>query len=204
MTVAFGTSTPTSTTVVATSTSISPATNAVITRSRSSTGSRPCNAARRRPASGPSASMGNTSITATGGRWPSPSPSSSGSSSRSRSDSAPPPPIRGHTTNACRPVATSSRIRVHVRASHVRPLTRRNNCGRDRYPASGQLGQHGRLEVTEHRHRNGPRDRRRGHDEQMRWPPSPCPVMRLAARLRSGVARRRPRGPDRRSRPPPG
>ena len=34
MTVAFGTSTPTSTTVVATSTSISPATNAVITRSR--------------------------------------------------------------------------------------------------------------------------------------------------------------------------
>ena len=55
ITVAFGTSTPTSITVVATRTSIRPAANSVIVRSFSSGVSRPCSAASRSPCSGPSA-----------------------------------------------------------------------------------------------------------------------------------------------------
>ena len=53
MIVAFGTSTPTSITVVDTSTSIAPDRNSVITRSFSADVSRPCSNARRRPASSP-------------------------------------------------------------------------------------------------------------------------------------------------------
>ena len=53
MTVAFGTSTPTSTTVVATRTSVSPVANARIRASFSSGASRPCRTSSRSPASGP-------------------------------------------------------------------------------------------------------------------------------------------------------
>ena len=58
MAVALGTSTPTSMTVVATSTSSSPRSNARITVSFSSAGSLPCSSPSRRPASSPSASFG--------------------------------------------------------------------------------------------------------------------------------------------------
>ena len=58
--VALATSTPTSITVVETSTSISPAAKARIVRSFSSGGSRPCSTPTRSPASGPSASSAAT------------------------------------------------------------------------------------------------------------------------------------------------
>ena len=51
-----------------------------------------------------------------------------------------------------------------------RLLAGRHNRRGDRRPACGQLGQHGRFQVTEHRHRDCPRDRCRGHDEQVWWP----------------------------------
>ena len=70
ITVAFGTSTPTSITVVATRTSIWPAENSRITRSFSSGCSRPCKMPSRRPASGPASSVAATSITASGWRRP--------------------------------------------------------------------------------------------------------------------------------------
>ena len=63
---ALGTSTPTSMTVVATSTSSLPAAKARITASFSSAGSRPCRTPIRSPCSGPSASSGATSRTASG------------------------------------------------------------------------------------------------------------------------------------------
>ena len=113
ITVAFGTSTPTSTTVVATSTSSCAAANPRIAASFSSGGIRPCRIPTRSPCSGPSASPGATSSTASGGRRLSSSdrsvPSSSGSS----------PPIRGQTTYAWCPAATSSRIRLQTRSSQA-------------------------------------------------------------------------------------
>ena len=65
MTVAFGTSTPTSMTVVATSTSISPAAKRRITSSFSSRGSRPCSDVEAQPGQRPLAQLGATSTTAT-------------------------------------------------------------------------------------------------------------------------------------------
>ncbi len=67
MTVALGTSTPTSITVVATRTSTSPAANACITASFSSGAIRPCSISRRRSFSGPAASSGASSSTARSG-----------------------------------------------------------------------------------------------------------------------------------------
>ncbi len=67
MTVALGTSTPTSMTVVHTSTSISPARNAAITASFSSLDSRPCIRPSRTPARGPRCSRASSSTTVVGG-----------------------------------------------------------------------------------------------------------------------------------------
>ena len=69
MMVAFGTSTPTSTTVVATRTSTDPSAKARIAASFSSAGIRPCSMRIRSPASGPPASSAITSTTDRGGRW---------------------------------------------------------------------------------------------------------------------------------------
>ena len=63
ITVALATSTPTSITVVETSTSISPAANAFIVESLSSALIRPCNMATRSPANGPPCSLGASSST---------------------------------------------------------------------------------------------------------------------------------------------
>ena len=133
MTVAFGTSTPTSMTVVATRTSRSPSVKARMTRSFSSAGIRPCSAATRSPASGPFSSAGATSSTASGGRRPSgapPLPASAsgrrigtcpgivGASEPSSGSPGPVPPTRGQTTYAWRPRAASSRTRSHVRSTN--------------------------------------------------------------------------------------
>ena len=56
MTVALGTSTPTSMTVVATSASSSPRRKAAMTGSRALAGRRPCSSPTRRPASSPACS----------------------------------------------------------------------------------------------------------------------------------------------------
>jgi hypothetical protein len=79
MTEALGTSTPTSMTVVATSTSTAPARKAAIVASRSAAGTRPWRSESRRPASSPAASSSNVA-------W--------ADRASSRSDSS----IRGHTT----------------------------------------------------------------------------------------------------------
>ncbi len=88
MTVAFGTLTPTSMTVVATSTWIWLAEKARITASFSSGGMRPCRISTRNPRRGPWASMVATSTTDRAGRLSSSSEEDfAGSSS----------PMRGHT-----------------------------------------------------------------------------------------------------------
>src|SRR5664280_2452004 len=132
MTVAFGTSTPTSITVVATRTSISPAANRRMTASLSSADSRPCRPATRRPASGPSISRGSSSSTAAAGGRAGGSPSvasplaggsrSASSSAAVASSSAAASPIRGQTTKAWCPAATSSRTRRHTPSIHRRRL----------------------------------------------------------------------------------
>ena len=64
MTVAFGTSMPTSITVVATKTSISPSRNRRMIVSRSSAGTRPCSSATRRSANGPVDNTSNIVVAA--------------------------------------------------------------------------------------------------------------------------------------------
>ena len=108
MTVAFGTLTPTSMTVVATRTWTSLAEKARITASFSSGGMRPCRISMRRPRNGPWASMVATSITDRAGRLSS-SSDFAGSSS----------PMRGQTKYAWWPFATSSRTLANARSSHA-------------------------------------------------------------------------------------
>src|SRR5215212_3845450 len=95
ITEALGTSTPTSITVVETSTSISPAANLLITASLTSLGNWPWSISTRNPASGPLLNSWNRSSTATAG---------AASLSPTRfSASAPDEPadeIRGQTTYA--------------------------------------------------------------------------------------------------------
>jgi hypothetical protein len=98
MTVAFGTSTPTSITVVATSTSTSPARKAAITASFSFAGTRPWSRPRRTPSSSPPASASNVSVAEADLELLEPS-------------------TRGQTTYAWRPAATSPRTCAHVAAS---------------------------------------------------------------------------------------
>ena len=98
---AFGTSTPTSTIVVATSTSRSPLAKDPMTASFSSAGSCPCRTPSRTPASGPERSCSANCST------PSPSPSLAVV------------PMRGATTNTWRPWATSSRTRSHARSTQA-------------------------------------------------------------------------------------
>ena len=98
-------STPTSMTVVDTSTSSSPAVNARMVRSRSAVACLPWTIPMRSPFSGPSASMGVISVTALN-----PAPAS-------RSPSVLLPEMAGQTTKAWRPCATSSRMRSQARST---------------------------------------------------------------------------------------
>ncbi len=96
MTVAFGTSTPTSMTVVATSTSSSPAANRRITASLSSGVIRPCSTSTRRPDRAPSASC-RCQVEHRDRRPPLRRPRRTRPSTSSAT-SASSSPMRGHTT----------------------------------------------------------------------------------------------------------
>ncbi len=102
MTVALGMSMPTSMTVVATSTSISPSRSACITRRFSSAGSCPCTRPRRRSGKTP--------------RRRSNSAVAEAASSLSLSSTS------GQTTKACRPRAACSRTRAYTRSRSPAPL----------------------------------------------------------------------------------
>ena len=98
MTVASGTSTPTSITVVATSTSISPRRNCAIASSRAAGAICPCSSPTRSPASSPAARRSNSSV-------------AERASTRGES------PTSGQTTKARWPAATSWRTRSQARCS---------------------------------------------------------------------------------------
>ena len=122
MAVASGTSTPTSTTVVETSTGAAPDAKRASALSFSSAGSRPCRTPTSTPASSGSArSSSTTSRTARGGRRGAApaSPRVAGSSATRSAPSASSAVILGHTTYALPPESISSRTRLHVRASHA-------------------------------------------------------------------------------------
>ena len=112
ITVALGTSTPTSITVVQTSTSISAARNAAITASFSSADSLPCMRPSRSPDSGPWPRRSNSSTTVVAGGPPVFLPSFSSTVLSS-------PSIRDATTYACLPALTSSVMRCQARCSHA-------------------------------------------------------------------------------------
>ncbi len=88
-------------------------------------------------------------------------------------------PIRGQTTNTRWPFSASSRTRAHARA-RSRGCSGAHDMRRDRKPARRQLGQDGHLDVAEHGHRDGARDGRGRHDEDVR----PRPVQRLGRERR--------------------
>ncbi len=110
MTVALGTSTPTSITVVATRQSIRPARKRSITCSRVWRLSRPCSAARCRPASGPASSSLSTLRTP--------------ARSRSLAPESSQPSIVGTTTYACSPASSRSRTRAYAPARPSGATTR--------------------------------------------------------------------------------
>ena len=120
MTVEFGTSTPTSITVVETRMSICPAANWAMTEVFSSAGCLPCSRPMRNlPTFGFDLSASATATAAASGRFgfaASSMVSSSSSSSRASSAESS-PSIRGQTTNAWRPAATSSATLAHTRAT---------------------------------------------------------------------------------------
>ena len=110
ITVALGTSTPTSITTVAINASISPARKRSITASRSSRFIRPCIPARRRPASGPCANISRCDAT----------------SLSPKSDSS----TAGTTMNACSPRAMRSLTNLY--ASRLRASVRMRVCTGER------------------------------------------------------------------------
>ena len=179
MTVAFGTSTPTSMTMVATSVSRFPSVKARMTRSLSSDGIRPCRIATRNPASGSCSSIGPR---------------------RARPGARPP---AGHP--ARRPPRRTPRRHVMARGIRVRrssgsPGRYRRPTGTPRTPAAParllpdtlpgprqeagpvgrghdvvaigerlpELGERRHLKVAVDGHRDGTRDRRGRHDQDVR------------------------------------
>ena len=73
---------------------------------------------------------------------------------------------RAHTTNACRPAATSRADQV-VGVARARPGVR-TAARLDRLAARRQLVEDDDVEVAVVRERERPRDRRRGHDQDVR------------------------------------
>ena len=110
MTVAFGTSTPTSITVVETNTSISLLAKARIVASFSSADSRPCSGATVSPLSGPLCNCGPSSSTEAIAVADSPIRNSISASSETAAE------IRGATIYAWCPWPTSSLMRLHARS----------------------------------------------------------------------------------------
>ena len=168
ITVAFGTSTPTSMTVVATSTSISPARNAVIAASFSAAGIWPCSSPTRSPASSSAARRSASSVAAFASTFGDPSTS-------------------GHTTYAWCPAATSVAqplvrrgARVRARADHHRL---RPGCGPSASPAA-RTGR-GRRRRASPRSAGSASPSSPARPARCRAPSAP-----RAARRRSGAARR--------------
>ena len=165
ITVALGTSTPTSITVVATRTSSLPAAKSRMTASFSSAGSRPCRMPTRRPSSGPSAQLRGQVEHRDRARRRADGPSGSGSGCVLR-----------------------RRVAADARTHHVRLVTLldllpqpppaaieecagfsgRHHVGGDRRASPRQLGQRGDLQVAEHGHGHGPGDRRGRHHQHVR------------------------------------
>ena len=189
ITVAFGTSTPTSITVVATRTSTWPAENPRITRSFSSGGSRPCKMPSRSPASWPASSVAATSSTASGWRRPRRPPRGEWHPPRPTGVRVVPPgkhapnrPRRGNPRcqnpahRRCagtprRPAglrSTSSRSRSQARSRYRRLVRGGHHVGGDRRTPGGQLGQRRGVQVAVDGHGHRPRDRRRRHDQHVR------------------------------------
>ena len=103
------------------------------------------------------------------------------SGSRSSTTSSAWSPIREHTTNAlcpcCHLLADAlPRAVGELGAVHLVDRERGDSC-----PPGGDLVQGGDVEVTEYRHRHGSRDRGRRHDQQMRPVPR-RPLTSSAAR----------------------
>ena len=156
ITVALGTSTPTSMTVVETRTCTSPWAKACIVRSFSSGGIRPCSISTRRPASSTSASWGASSSTARNGRAP--------GWSRAALVRVDP---RAHDIR----LATLGNLLPHPLPGTVQPprLGQRRHHGRLHLaPSCRQLDERGGVEVTEDGHRDRSRDRGRCHHEDVR------------------------------------
>ena len=145
MIVAFGTSTPTSITVVATSTSSSRALKRAIRSRRSAGFSRPCMQPTRKPFSSPARSC-------------------SASCSAARAVDAFDSSISGQTTYAWRTVRqVGAQARVGLGAALVG-----DPGGDDRLPARGRLRDLAHGEVAVHGERERARDRRRRHVEHVR------------------------------------
>ena len=193
MTVAFGTSTPTSITVVATRTSISPAAKARITASLSSAGSRPCSTSTRSPARAGSRGGLDDAQHAAQLRADRRPPRSRPRPQPLRRRSGRRAPVRRSTSSSGavvvvadaraddvrlvsgapprRPAATCARIQLGLSTGH--------DVRGDRRPPGGQLAQGGGLQVAEHGHRDGARDRRGRHDQHVR---RLAPLARSASR----------------------
>ena len=119
----------------------------------------------RSPASGRRRAAARPARARRGGRASSASSSVDGGSAPRRST---PSPIRGQTTYAWCPCATSSRTRCQARSSQSGRSAAGTTRGLDRQPAGRQLGQRRDVEVAEDGHRDRARDRRRGHDQHVR------------------------------------
>ena len=169
MVVALWTSTPTSMTVVEMRTSIWPAAKARIVRSFSSGGSLPCSIAVRRPCE---RSPGELLVEVLDG----------GERHLLRGDLAVLVDVELVALALLQGVAADPGADdVHLMAladllAHPLPhpadprrlVDERHDVGLDRRPAGRQLGEHRGLEVTEDGHRDGARDRGRGHHQDVR------------------------------------
>ena len=169
MTVAFGTSMPTSMTLVATSTCVR----------------RPAAHASRRAFIDPHPPVQDPGHAPPGGPSPRRVASSIAASTWSPSDSS----INGQTTYACRPASTWSRT-----YSYTRGRLRWDACTYG--PATVPGGASATVETSRSPYNvsaQRARDRRRGHDEHVG--PHALFAERHAVRPRNGAARRRPRAP---------
>ena len=178
ITVAFGTSIPTSITVVATRISSSRSLELPHHRSFSSLGSLPWSSPSRR--SGNSSAAGIRSATSRTSGPPSPTPRSGDRRSRPAS-----PP---------RPVPARIGRRSLVRRRRFRTVV----IG---FRSPRQLVEDRHIEIAVERQRQGPGDRRRGHDQDVGILPFP-PDRRPLPTRRIGAARRSPRVPAGRTPPP--
>ena len=183
--VALGTSTPTSMTVVATSTLISPAAKSRITWSFSSGCSLPCRMPSRSPASGPAASVPATSSTDSGWRRRAHHAARDAAGHVHVAEVV----LGGVRAQVVRVFVVRARARVaDPRADHVglppladllpdplpgplqevRLVRRGHHVGGDGRAPGGQLGQRGGLQVAVHGHGDRPRDRGGRHDQDVR------------------------------------